>query len=123
MKNIQLLSGDEALARGAFEAGLKIAAAYPGTPSTEILEYLANFDEVDAQWAVNEKTAYEAALGASIAGVRSLYSSKHVGLNVAMDPLMTSAYTGVNGGFVVVVADDPQLASSQNEQDNRLIAK
>ena len=123
MKNIQLLSGDEALARGAYEAGLKVAAAYPGTPSTEILEYLAGFPEVCAQWAVNEKTAYEVALGASIAGVRSLYSSKHVGLNVAMDPLMTSSYTGVNGGFVVVVADYPQLASSQNEQDNRLIAK
>jgi indolepyruvate ferredoxin oxidoreductase alpha subunit len=123
MKNIQLLSGDEALARGAYEAGLKVAAAYPGTPSTEILEYLAAFPEVDARWSVNEKTAYESALGASIAGVRSLYSSKHVGLNVAMDPLMTSAYTGINGGFIAVVADDPQLASSQNEQDNRLIAK
>ena len=123
MKNILLLSGDGALARGAYEAGLKVAAAYPGTPSTEILEYLTQFPEVDAQWAVNEKTAYETALGASVAGVRSMYSSKHVGLNVAMDPLMTSAYTGVNGGFVVVVADDPQMASSQNEQDTRLAAK
>jgi indolepyruvate ferredoxin oxidoreductase alpha subunit len=123
MKTIKLLSGDEALARGAYEAGLKTAVSYPGTPATEILEYLAQFKEVNAQWAVNEKTAYEVALGASIAGVRSIYSSKHVGLNVAMDPLMTSAYTGINGGFIVVVADDPQLASSQNEQDNRLIAK
>ncbi|AKL98494.1 indolepyruvate ferredoxin oxidoreductase subunit alpha [Endomicrobium proavitum] len=123
MKTIHLLSGDEALARGAYEAGLKTAVSYPGTPATEILEYLAKFSEVDAKWSVNEKTAYEVALGASIAGVRSMYSSKHVGLNVAMDPLMTSAYTGINGGFAVVVADDPQLASSQNEQDNRLIAK
>ncbi|MDR1941707.1 MAG: hypothetical protein LBQ47_05215 [Endomicrobium sp.] len=123
MKTTQLLSGDEALACGAYEAGLKTAVSYPGTPATEILEYLARFDEVNAQWAVNEKTAYEIALGASIAGVRSIYSSKHVGLNVAMDPLMTSSYTGVNAGFIVVVSDDPQLASSQNEQDNRLIAK
>ncbi|MDR2425781.1 MAG: 4Fe-4S binding protein [Endomicrobium sp.] len=123
MKRIELLSGDEALARGAYEAGLKFAASYPGTPATEILEYLANFDDVDAQWSVNEKTAYETALGASIAGVRSIYSSKHVGVNVAMDPLMTSAYTGIGGGFVIVTADDPQLQSSQNEQDNRFIAK
>ena len=123
MKKILLLSGDEAIARGAYEAGLKLAAAYPGTPSTEILEYLTQFPEVDARWAVNEKTSYEIALGASIAGVRSMYSSKHVGLNVAMDPLMTSAYTGVTGGFAVVVADDPQMASSQNEQDCRLVSK
>jgi indolepyruvate ferredoxin oxidoreductase alpha subunit len=123
MRKIELLSGDEALARVAYEAGLKFAASYPGTPATEILEYLAKFDEVDAQWSVNEKVAYETALGASIAGVRSIYSSKHVGLNVAADPLMTSAYTGVGGGFVLVTADDPQLQSSQNEQDNRLIAK
>lgn len=123
MKKIELLSGDEALARGAYEAGLKAAASYPGTPATEILEYLTQFDEVDAQWSVNEKVAYEVALGASIAGVRSIYSSKHVGLNVAMDPLMTSVYTGVNGGFVVVTADEPGLHSSQNEQDNRLISK
>ncbi|MCL2335437.1 MAG: thiamine pyrophosphate-dependent enzyme [Endomicrobia bacterium] len=123
MKKIELLSGDEALARGAYEAGLKAAASYPGTPATEILEYLAQFKEVDAQWSVNEKTAFEVALGASVAGVRSMYSSKHVGVNVAMDPLMTSAYTGVNGGFVIVTADDPGCHSSQNEQDNRLIAK
>lgn len=123
MKKIELLSGDEALARGAYEAGLKKAASYPGTPATEILEYLTRFDEVDAQWSVNEKVAYEVALGASIAGVRSIYSSKHVGLNVAMDPLMTSVYTGVGGGFIVVTADEPGLHSSQNEQDNRLISK
>jgi len=123
MKKIELLSGDEALARGAYEAGLKAAASYPGTPATEILEYLTQFKEVDAQWCVNEKTAFEVALGASVAGVRSMYSSKHVGVNVAMDPLMTSAYTGVTGGFVIVTADDPGCHSSQNEQDNRLIAK
>ena len=123
MKKIELLSGDEALARGAYEAGLKVAASYPGTPATEILEYLARFDEVDAQWSVNEKVAYEVALGASIAGARSIYSSKHVGVNVAMDPLMTSVYTGVGGGFIAVTADEPGLHSSQNEQDNRLISK
>ncbi len=121
--NIKFLSGDEALAQGAFEAGLGFAAAYPGTPSTEILEYLAKFPEVDAQWSVNEKVAYEVAFGAAVAGVRSLYASKHVGFNVAMDPLMTSAYMGVNAGFVLVTADDPGLHSSQNEQDNRCIAK
>jgi len=117
------LSGDEALAQGAYEAGLRVACSYPGTPATEILEYLAQFPEIDAQWSVNEKVAFEVALASAIAGLRSLYSSKHVGLNVAMDPLMTSAYTGVNAGFVAVTADDPGLHSSQNEQDNRLLAK
>jgi indolepyruvate ferredoxin oxidoreductase alpha subunit len=121
--DIKFLSGDEALAQGAYEAGLAFASAYPGTPSTEILETLAKFPEVNAQWAVNEKVAYEVAFGASIAGVRSLYASKHVGFNVAMDPLMTSAYIGVNAGFILVTADDPGLHSSQNEQDNRLLAK
>lgn len=121
--NTAFLSGDEALAQGAYEAGLKVAASYPGTPATEILEYLTQFDEVDAQWSVNEKVAFEVAYGAAVAGARSMYSSKHVGLNVAMDPLMTSAYIGVNGGFVIVTADDPGLHSSQNEQDNRLLAK
>ena len=116
-----LLSGDEAVARGAWEAGLKVAAAYPGTPSTEILEALAQFADVDAQWSVNEKVAYEVAYGAAIGGVRALTACKHVGLNVAMDPLMTSAYTGINAGFVVVVADDPGLHSSQNEQDTRWV--
>lgn len=122
MKQV-FLSGDEALAQGAYEEGLKVACSYPGTPATEILEYLAKLPEVDAQWSVNEKVAFEVALASSIAGLRSLYSSKHVGLNVAMDPLMTSAYTGVGAGFVVVTADDPGMHSSQNEQDNRLMAR
>ena len=115
------LSGDEALGRGAYEAGLKVAAAYPGTPSTEILEFISQFPEIDSQWSVNEKVAYEVAMGAAVGGARSLYASKHVGLNVAMDPLMTSAYTGTNAGFVVVVCDDPGLHSSQNEQDTRWV--
>jgi indolepyruvate ferredoxin oxidoreductase alpha subunit len=120
--SMRFLSGDEALAQGAYEEGLSVACSYPGTPATEVLEYLARFDDVDCQWSVNEKVAYEVAAAASVAGARALYSSKHVGLNVAMDPLMTSAYIGVNGGFIVVTADDPGLHSSQNEQDNRLIA-
>ncbi len=122
-KNSIFLSGNEALARGAYEAGLKVAAAYPGTPSSEILEYLCAFNEIDSQWSVNEKVAFEVAFGAAIAGVRSIYVSKHVGVNVAMDSLMTSAYIGVNAGFVIVTSDDPGLHSSQNEQDNRLIAR
>jgi len=117
------LSGDEALAQGAYEAGLRVAASYPGTPASEILEYLSQFPEVDAQWSINEKVAYEVALSAAISGQRSLFAAKHVGLNVAMDALMTSAYTGVNAGFVVVSADDPGIHSSQNEQDNRRIAQ
>jgi len=122
-KRVVLLSGDEALAQGAFEEGLEFAASYPGTPATEILEYLAGFEQVDSQWSVNEKVAFEVALSCAIAGRRSLFSAKHVGLNVAMDPLMTSAYTGVGAGFLVVSCDDPGLHSSQNEQDNRYIAK
>lgn len=118
---MQLLSGDEAVARGAWEAGLRIACAYPGTPSTEIVQACSGYKEIDAQWSVNEKVAFEVAHGAAIAGARSLYASKHVGLNVAMDPLMTAAYTGINAGFVVVVCDDPGLASSQNEQDTRWV--
>ncbi len=117
------MSGDQALAQGAFEAGLKVAASYPGTPASEILEYLSGLKEVDVQWSVNEKVAFEVALSSAIAGLRSLYASKHVGLNVAMDPLMTSAYIGVNAGFVIVSCDDPGIHSSQNEQDNRLLAK
>jgi indolepyruvate ferredoxin oxidoreductase alpha subunit len=120
---MQFLSGNEALARGAYEDGLRVACAYPGTPSTEILETLACYADVDTQWSVNEKVAFEVALAASIAGARSLFAAKHVGVNVAMDPLMTAAYTGVNAGFVVVTADDPGLHSSQNEQDNRHIAR
>ena len=117
-----LLSGNEALAHSAYEVGLSVACAYPGTPSSEILETLAGFDGIDTQWSVNEKVAYEVALGAAIGGVRSLFACKHVGLNVAMDPLMTSAYTGIKAGFVVVVADDPGMHSSQNEQDTRWVS-
>jgi len=121
--NKVLFSGNEALAQGAYEAGVKVAAAYPGTPSTEILQFLSQFKEIDSQWSVNEKVAFEVALGAAIGGARSLYASKHVGINVAMDPMMTSAYTGINAGFVIVCCDDPGLHSSQNEQDNRILAQ
>ena len=119
-----LLSGNEAVARGAAQAGCIVASAYPGTPSTEILENIAKFkDTVKCEWAVNEKVAMETAIGASMAGARSLTAMKHVGLNVAMDPLMTFTYVGATGGMVVVTADDPGMHSSQNEQDNRNIAK
>ena len=120
-KNIML--GNEAIARGAYEAGVKVSSAYPGTPSTEISEFLAKYSEVYTEWAPNEKVALEVAIGASYSGVRSLSCMKHVGLNVASDPLYTFSYTGVNGGSVVVVADDPGLASSQNEQDTRMIGR
>lgn len=120
-KKTVLLSGNEAVARGAYEAGLKVACAYPGTPSTEIMESLAEFKSLDVQWSVNEKVAYEVALGAAVGGVRSLFACKHVGLNVAMDPLMTSTYTGIDAGFVIVVCDDPGMHSSQNEQDTRWV--
>ena len=123
MANKTLMLGNEAIARGAYEAGVKVSSAYPGTPSTEISEYLAKYDEVYTEWAPNEKVAAEVAIGASISGVRSLACMKHVGLNVASDPLYTCAYTGVNGGAVLVVADDPGLASSQNEQDTRMIGR
>ncbi len=116
------LSGNEAVAWGAMAAGICFASAYPGTPSTEILETLGTFPEIEAQWAVNEKVAYEAAFGACLAGRRALTACKQVGLNVAMDPLMTTAYSGVNAGFVAVVADDPGMFSSQNEQDTRRVA-
>lgn len=116
----QLMTGNEAIARGAYEAGAVFASAYPGTPSTEIIENIAQFrDEIYCEWAPNEKVALEAAIGASIAGVRALAAMKHVGVNVAADPLFTFAYTGVNGGCVLVSADDPGMHSSQNEQDNR----
>jgi len=121
--NKTIMLGNEAIARGAYEAGVKLSSAYPGTPSTEISEYLAKYNEVYTEWAPNEKVATEVAIGASISGVRSLACMKHVGLNVASDPLYTFAYTGVNGGSVIVVADDPGLASSQNEQDTRMIAR
>ena len=119
----QLLTGDEAIARGAWEAGVKHASAYPGTPSTEILENMAEYEEVYAEWSPNEKVAMESAIGASMAGVRSMVSMKHVGVNVAADPLMTFAYMGVNGGAVIITADEPGMFSSQNEQDNRNYAK
>ncbi len=123
MSNKTIMLGNEAIARGAYEAGVKLSSAYPGTPSTEISEYLAKYDEVYTEWAPNEKVAAEVAIGASISGVRSLACMKHVGLNVAADPLYTFSYTGVNGGSLFVVADDPGLASSQNEQDTRMIAR
>ena len=118
----EIMSGNEAIARGAWEAGCSFAAAYPGTPSTEILENLAEIREISARWANNEKTALEMAIGAAIGGLRSLAAMKHVGLNVAADPLCAVGYTGVNAGLVVVTADDPGCHSSQNEQDNRFYA-
>ena len=121
MKKV-IMSGNEAVARGCYEAGCTVAAAYPGTPSTEILENMAQYPEIDSRWASNEKVALEIAAGASIGGARALSSQKLVGLNVAADPLFSVGYTGVNGGLVVVTADDPGCYSSQNEQDNRLYA-
>ena len=119
-----LMTGNEAIARGAYEAGVKYASAYPGTPSTEILENIALYKEdIIAEWATNEKVALETTIGASIAGARSIASMKHVGVNVAADPLFTYAYTGVNGGLVLISADEPGMHSSQNEQDNRNYAK
>lgn len=120
---VLLLTGDEAIARGAYEAGVSFASAYPGTPSTEILENISQYHEITSEWAPNEKVATEAVIGAGISGVRSLVAMKHVGVNVAADPLMTYAYMGVNGGVVLVSADDPSMHSSQNEQDNRNYAK
>ncbi|MBO5408849.1 MAG: indolepyruvate ferredoxin oxidoreductase subunit alpha [Clostridia bacterium] len=111
--------GNEAVARGLYEAGVTVVSSYPGTPSTEITEFVAKFPEVDAEWAANEKVAMEVAIGAAIAGARSFCAMKHVGLNVAADPLFTVSYTGVNGGLVIGVADDPGMHSSQNEQDSR----
>lgn len=119
-----LMTGNEAIARGAYEAGVKYASAYPGTPSTEILENIAMYkDSILAEWAPNEKVALEASIGGSIAGARTLACMKHVGVNVAADPLFTFAYTGVNGGMILVSADEPGMHSSQNEQDNRNYAK
>ncbi len=115
--------GNEAIARGAYEAGVKVSAAYPGTPSTEISENIVKYDEIYAEWSPNEKVAMEVAIGASISGVRAMASMKHVGVNVASDPLYTISYGGVNGGLVLVAADDPGLYSSQNEQDTRCVAR
>lgn len=111
--------GNEAVARGLYEAGCRLVSSYPGTPSTEITEFAATYNEIYAEWATNEKVALEVAIGASIAGGRSFCAMKHVGLNVAADPLFIGAYTGVNGGMVIAVADDPGMHSSQNEQDSR----
>ena len=118
----KLLLGDFAVARGAWEAGVSVAAAYPGTPSTEITQEPARYGVVYSEWSPNEKVALEVGIGASIRGVRAIVSMKHVGLNVACDPLFTASYTGVNGGLVIAVADDPSVFSSQNEQDTRLTA-
>lgn len=120
---IALLSGNEAFARGAYEANVKVVSSYPGTPSTEITENVKNYPTIYAEWAVNEKVALEVAAGASLAGKRAMTCMKHVGLNVAADPLMTLSYTGVNGGLVIIVCDDPGMHSSQNEQDSRHYAR
>ena len=115
----QLILGNEAVARGLYEAGCSFVSSYPGTPSTEITEAVAKYPEVYAEWAPNEKVALEAAFGASLAGRRAFCGMKHVGLNVAADPLFTISYTGVNAGLVIGVADDAGMHSSQNEQDSR----
>ena len=118
----KLMLGNEAVARGAYEAGVSVVSSYPGTPSTEITEKIAEYDEIYSEWAPNEKVALEVAIGASFAGARAMSCMKHVGLNVAADPLYTASYTGVGGGLVICVADDQGMHSSQNEQDSRLIA-
>ena len=123
VRNKYILTGNEAIARGAYEAGVRVATGYPGTPSTEILEKLSCYKEVYSEWSVNEKVAMEIASGSSMAGVRTIVTMKHVGLNVAADPLMSLAYTGVNGGLIIITADDPNMHSSQNEQDNRYYSK
>ena len=123
MSKKQIMLGNQAIARGAYEAGVKVSSAYPGTPSTEISENIAKYDEVYAEWAPNEKVAMEVAIGASMAGTRSLCSMKMVGVNVAADPLFACSYIGVNGGLVLVAADDPGIYSSQNEQDTRMVAR
>ena len=123
MSESKLMLGNEAFARGAYEAGVKVCSSYPGTPSTEISESLVKYDGVYCEWAPNEKVATEVSIGASISGVRSLSCMKMVGLNVAADPLYSFSYTGVNGGMVTVVADDPGIYSSQNEQDTRTVAR
>ncbi|MBQ4004221.1 MAG: indolepyruvate ferredoxin oxidoreductase subunit alpha, partial [Firmicutes bacterium] len=119
----QLMLGNAAAARGLWEAGVCVVSSYPGTPSTEITEEAAKYDEIYAEWAPNEKVAMETAFGASLAGKRSFCGMKHVGLNVAADPLFTCSYTGVNAGMVIAVADDAGMHSSQNEQDSRHYAR
>ncbi len=123
MPEKKIMLGNEAIARGAFEAGVKVSAAYPGTPSTEISENLVKYPEIYCEWSPNEKVAMEVAVGASISGVRAMASMKHVGFNVAADPMYTAAYIGATGGLVAVVADDPGMYSSQNEQDTRQICR
>lgn len=124
VKEKELLLGNEAIARGAIEAGVSLATGYPGTPSTDIIEYLSkHLSSGHVEWAVNEKVALETAIGASYAGARAICTMKHVGLNVASDALMTIAYLGVRGGLVIAVADDPGAYSSQNEQDSRFYAR
>ncbi|SEW33309.1 indolepyruvate ferredoxin oxidoreductase subunit alpha [[Clostridium] fimetarium] len=123
MAEKKIMLGNEAIARGAYEAGVKVSAAYPGTPSTEISENIVKYKEIYAEWSPNEKVAMEVAIGASISGVRAMASMKHVGVNVASDPLFTVSYIGANGGLVLVAADDPGLYSSQNEQDTRCVAR
>lgn len=123
MAEKRIMLGNEAIARGAYEAGVKVSAAYPGTPSTEISENIVKYPEIYAEWSPNEKVAMEVAIGASVSGVRAFASMKHVGVNVASDPLYTISYSGVNGGLVIVAADDPGLYSSQNEQDSRCVAR
>ena len=119
----ELMSGNEAIARGAYECGARFAAGYPGTPSTEIMEAFATYEGVYAEWSPNEKVAMEVGIGAALAGARAMVVMKHVGVNVAADPLFTASYTGTNGALVVITADDPSLHSSQNEQDNRHYAR
>lgn len=123
MSEKKVMLGNEAIARGAYEAGVKVSAAYPGTPSTEISENLVQYPEIYCEWSPNEKVAMEVAIGASISGVRAMASMKHVGFNVAADPMYTAAYIGALGGLVAVVADDPGMYSSQNEQDTRQICR
>lgn len=120
---MELMLGNQAIAAGAYEAGALLAAAYPGTPSTEITEYIAKYGDIYSEWAPNEKVALEVAIGGAVGGARSICAMKHVGLNVAADPLFTVAYSGINAGLVVVVADDPGMHSSQNEQDSRYYAR
>lgn len=119
MAEKKLMLGNEAVAQGLYEAGCRVVSSYPGTPSTEITEYAAEYEEIYAEWAPNEKVAMEVAIGAAIAGARSFCGMKHVGLNVAADPMFTASYTGINAGLVIAVADDPGMHSSQNEQDSR----
>ena len=121
MKKIML--GNEAVARGLYEAGVRLVSSYPGTPSTEVTEAAAKYDEIYAEWAPNEKVALEVALGAALGGGRSFCGMKHVGLNVAADPLFITSYVGINAGMVIGVADDPGMHSSQNEQDSRHYAE